>query len=67
MIGWIQLSRSAVASAEQALKQGIGSSDVAAAVSLNPYQSMLELWMVKTGRDCNMPRQESDDEPMRVQ
>lgn len=31
-------------------KQGIGSSDAAAACGLNPYQSMLELWMIKTGR-----------------
>lgn len=28
---------------------GIGSSDAAAAVGLNPYRSMLELWMEKTG------------------
>ena len=31
-------------------KQGIGSSDAAAACGLNPYMSMLELWMIKTGR-----------------
>ena len=31
-------------------KQGIGSSDAATAVGLNPYQSPLELWMIKTGR-----------------
>ena len=31
-------------------KQGIGSSDCAAACGLNPYMSMLELWMIKTGR-----------------
>ena len=31
-------------------KQGIGGSDAAAAVGLNPYQSQLELWMIKTGR-----------------
>jgi putative phage-type endonuclease len=43
-------------------KQGIGSSDAAAAVGLNPYQSMLELWMVKTGRDSSMPKPERDDE-----
>ena len=38
---------------EQWLKvrqQGIGSSDAAAACGLNPHQSMLELWMIKTGR-----------------
>ena len=28
-------------------KQGIGSSDAAAAVGLNPYQSQLELWMIR--------------------
>lgn len=32
-------------------KQGIGSSDAAAAVGLNPYKSQLELWLEKTGRD----------------
>jgi len=31
-------------------RQGIGSSDAAAAIGLNPHQSMLELWMIKTGR-----------------
>lgn len=31
-------------------KQGIGSSDAAAAVGLCPYKSRLELWMEKTGR-----------------
>jgi putative phage-type endonuclease len=31
-------------------RQGIGSSDCAAACGLNPYMSMLELWMIKTGR-----------------
>ncbi|OUY07436.1 YqaJ viral recombinase family protein [Acinetobacter populi] len=34
----------------QVRKQGIGSSDAAAACGLNPHQSMLELWMIKTGR-----------------
>lgn len=34
----------------QVRKQGIGSSDAAAAVGLCPYKSMLELWMEKTGR-----------------
>lgn len=32
-------------------RKGIGSSDAAAAVGLNPYKSQLELWMEKTGRD----------------
>lgn len=30
--------------------QGIGGSDAAAACGLNPYMSMLELWLIKTGR-----------------
>jgi predicted phage-related endonuclease len=34
----------------QVRKQGIGSSDAAAACGLNPHMSMLELWMIKTGR-----------------
>lgn len=34
----------------QVRQGGIGSSDAAAAVGLNPYQSQLELWMEKTGR-----------------
>lgn len=29
---------------------GIGGSDAAAACGLNPYMSMLELWLIKTGR-----------------
>jgi len=32
-------------------KRGIGSSDAAAAVGINPYKSQLELWLAKTGRD----------------
>ena len=35
-------------------QQGIGSSDAAAAVGLNPYQSMLELWLIKTGRQASI-------------
>lgn len=31
---------------------GIGSSDAAAAVGLNPYKSQLELWLEKTGRSA---------------
>ena len=34
----------------QVRKQGIGSSDAAAACGIHPYLSMLELWMIKTGR-----------------
>ena len=33
-------------------KGGIGSSDAAAAVGLNPYKSQLELWLEKTGRSA---------------
>lgn len=43
-------------------KRGIGSSDAAAAVGLNPYQSQLELWMIKTGRDSGMPKVDPNDE-----
>lgn len=42
--------------------QGIGSSDAAAAVGLNPYCSQLELWMVKTGRQHLLPQDDPDDE-----
>ncbi len=43
-------------------KHGIGSSDAAAAVGLNPYQSQLELWMIKTGRDAGLPKVDPNDE-----
>lgn len=43
-------------------KQGIGSSDAAAAVGLNPYKSQLELWMEKTGRDESLPKLDPHDE-----
>lgn len=43
-------------------KQGIGSSDAAAAVGLNPYKSQLELWLEKTGRDAGMPKADPRDE-----
>ena len=33
-------------------RRGIGSSDAAAAIGLNPYQSPLALWLEKTGRAC---------------
>lgn len=36
-------------------RQGIGSSDAAAAVGLNPYKSMLELWLEKTGHGTDVP------------
>lgn len=43
-------------------KQGIGSSDAAAAVGLNPYLSQLELWLIKTGRDGGLPKVDPHDE-----
>ncbi|WP_336217430.1 lambda-exonuclease family protein [Pseudomonas aeruginosa] len=43
-------------------KHGIGSSDAAAAVGLNPYKSQLELWLEKTGRDAGLPKIDSNDE-----
>lgn len=43
-------------------KQGIGSSDAAAAVCLNPYKSQLELWLEKTGRDASLPKLDPQDE-----
>ncbi len=42
-------------------KHGIGSSDAAAAVGLSPYQSPLELWLVKTGRDAQLPKPDPKD------
>lgn len=36
-------------------RTGIGSSDAAAAIGLNPYQSQLELWMQKTGKGDLLP------------
>lgn len=56
----------------QARQQGLGASDAAAAVGLNPYQSPLELWMQKTGRqplDFNAASEEAfdaslDDSPL---
>lgn len=43
-------------------KGGIGSSDAAAAVGLNPYKSPLELWLEKTGRvDASGEHQGMDD------
>jgi putative phage-type endonuclease len=43
-------------------KGGVGSSDAAAAVGLNPYKSQLELWLEKTGRDANLPKTDPNDE-----
>ena len=44
-------------------KQGIGGSDAASAVGLNPYQSQLELWMIKTGRFSEDSPDESETKP----
>ncbi len=43
-------------------RQGIGSSDAAAAVGINPYKSQLELWLEKTGRDASLPKLDPQDE-----
>ena len=43
-------------------KGGIGSSDAASAVGLNPYKSQLELWLEKTGRDGGLPKTDPNDE-----
>ena len=42
-------------------RTGIGGSDAAAAVGLNPYTSALELWLEKTGRADGLPRPSPDD------
>lgn len=43
-------------------RRGIGSSDAAAAVGLNPYKSRLELWMEKTGRGDLLPQPDPNDD-----
>ncbi|WCM19777.1 YqaJ viral recombinase family protein [Paraburkholderia bryophila] len=42
-------------------KSGIGGSDAAAAVGFSPYQSRLELWLTKTGRDASLPKPDVSD------
>ncbi|WP_374354219.1 YqaJ viral recombinase family protein [Thermomonas sp.] len=42
---------------------GIGSSDAATAVGLNPYKSQLELWLEKTGRQPANEEQPGMDDP----
>ncbi|WGS50138.1 YqaJ viral recombinase family protein [Paraburkholderia sp. D15] len=42
-------------------RTGIGGSDAAAAVGLNPYLSPLELWLDKTGRAEGLPRPDPAD------
>jgi putative phage-type endonuclease len=44
-----------------ARRRGIGSSDAAAAIGLNPHQSMLELWMIKTGRSHLLSQSDPGD------
>ena len=46
----------------QVRKSGIGSSDAAAAVGLNPYKSQLELWLEKTGQDQHLVKPDPNDE-----
>jgi putative phage-type endonuclease len=43
-------------------KKGVGSSDAAAAVGLNPYKSQLELWLEKTGKDGELPKDDPNDD-----
>ncbi len=43
-------------------QHGIGSSDAAAAIGLNPYKSALELWVEKTGRGDRLPQVDPHDE-----
>ncbi|MDR2014083.1 MAG: YqaJ viral recombinase family protein, partial [Azoarcus sp.] len=42
-------------------KTGIGGSDAAAAVGLNPYKSPLELWLEKTSRDTALEKPNPED------
>ncbi len=46
----------------QVRQRGIGSSDAAAAVGLNPFQSQLALWMDKTGRGHLLPQVDPQDD-----
>lgn len=43
-------------------QRGMGSSDAAAAVGLNPYQSALELWLRKTGQDEHLSQDDPNDD-----
>ncbi|QCX49689.1 YqaJ viral recombinase family protein [Ralstonia pseudosolanacearum] len=42
-------------------RTGIGGSDAAAAVGLNPFKSQTELWLEKTGRDAELPKPDPSD------
>ncbi|MGI0508120.1 YqaJ viral recombinase family protein [Burkholderia sp. ZZQ-2] len=60
----LKLARTAELSREDWLavrRTGIGGSDAAAAVGLNPYMSPLELWLDKTGRADGLPGPDPDD------
>lgn len=43
-------------------RTGIGSSDAAAAIGLNPYQSQLELWTQKMGKGNHLPAVDPQDD-----
>ncbi len=45
----------------QVRRTGIGGSDAAAAVGLNPYKSQLELFLEKTGRGADLPKPDPND------
>lgn len=45
----------------QVRRTGIGGSDAAAAVGLNPYKSQTELWLEKTGRGADLPKPDPND------
>ena len=47
---WLQIRRT-----------GIGGSDAAAAVGLNPFKSQTELWLEKTSRDADLPKPDPND------
>lgn len=47
-------------------KTGIGSSDAAAAVGLNPYKSPLTVWMEKTGRAHLLPAIDVKDDSLPI-
>ena len=42
-------------------RTGIGGSDAAAAVGLNPFKSQTELWLEKTGRGADLPKPDPND------
>ncbi|AJY28093.1 putative phage-type endonuclease domain protein [Burkholderia thailandensis 34] len=42
-------------------RTGIGGSDAAAAVGLNPFKSQTELWLEKSGREAGLPKSDPND------